>query len=154
MEHVLRLMTEVRYVRSVTTRLQRDKGDDFFYELISWEDFLYRDLKNQMIQTAFYAGNMYGNDRHGVEIVLSTHTGITALTENGVKNFRGAGYRVVAVRIVPEGHTPRDEKRLAEDKNREQSLVPDFTVINSFAPGGLEKAVTELVSLITNLLGS
>ncbi len=145
-----RLSGRLAIVRSITTRPPRESQDGLFYELIPRKEFERRIANGRVLQSIEYAGNLYGNDREEVQRVLSEKIGIAALVEQSISNFREAGYRVIVVRIIPHGHTPRERGgRAAADAARlKLNLSTDHTIVNSFEPGGLDKATAELAASI------
>lgn len=141
-------------VRSLATRPRRGPEDDVFYAFVTRDEFERRIAAHELVQWAEYAGNYYGNDRKALDEHLEKCAGFLALVENGVKNFVAAGYDLVVIRVKPEGRLPaQDERRQAEDLARSTTPIPvNFEIVNSFTPGGLQKAVAELAPLLIPLL--
>ncbi|MFA4954549.1 MAG: hypothetical protein WC641_04510 [Patescibacteria group bacterium] len=141
-------------IKSLTTRCRRGPEDDVFYAFVTRDEFERHIAAHELVQWAEYAENYYGNDRKALDEHLEKCAGFLALVENGVKNFIAAGYELVIIRVKPEGDLPvQDKRRSAEDVARSTTSIPvDFEIVNSFAPGGLQKAVAELATLLIPLL--
>lgn len=151
LEMVARFPDRLAILKSLTTRPKRSDEDDLFYDFVSVEEMLGRQRDGRLIQISDYAGNHYGNDREYTETTLAARYGINALVEDGVANFRKAGFRVIVVRVVPMHQTTSaDPKRQAADLIRAKQLgEADFEIINSFGPGGKEIAVDALTQYIS-----
>jgi len=150
LEIVKRFPTTVGIVKSLTTRPRRGAEDDAFYDFVSPEEMTQRQSEGRLVQTAEYAGNYYANDRETLDALLKEKFGIAALVEDGVNNFRHAGYHVAVIKVMPFHHKPtEDEKRARADEERALTHVPaDFVLNNSFEPGGKEKAIEHLATYI------
>ncbi len=134
-------------VKSLTTRPRRGSEDDLFYDFVSVEEMRRRERDGRLIQISSYAGNLYGNDRNSVNALLEKKFGIMAIVQEGIRNFRAAGYKIITLNIVPIKNTQVfwvDETRKSEDKKRSRdSLVYDAEIRNAFVPGGKEAAMRE-----------
>ncbi len=145
-----------RVVKSVTTRIRRESEDDLFYDFVTPEAFAKLEASGRLFQSVIYGGNRYGCDREQTDALVSHFIGLTVLVQEGVQQFRAAGYEVLAIHIIPEGHTPRPEaQRIKDDVRREQTDIDyQATIVNSFAPGGLEKATDELAAIIKKMIST
>jgi hypothetical protein len=104
-----------------------------------------------LLQKAEYGGNLYATDRVEVAKQLQTQFGIFAIIEKAIADFERAGFHVITIRIVPEhAVTGRDdEKRKADDAARAASQIRiDHEIVNSFEPGGKERAIEALADFI------
>lgn len=139
--------------RSLTTRPRRGDEDDLFYSFTTPEDIKSREANGQLTHFAEYAGNLYATDRNELDELLAHKIGIAALVEDGVRALRKAGYRVIVVKIQPEHYeSSSDAKRRQADQIRAQTgLEADYTITNSFDPGGLERSLGELETILNGL---
>ncbi|MDP3985650.1 MAG: hypothetical protein Q8P82_02695 [bacterium] len=139
-------------LRSFTTRAWREPQDDVFYECISHAEFERRRDAGLLLPFTKYAGNVYGNVRAEVEEARRSHIPLLALIEEAAHNFRSEGYPLISIGVIPRGEkfAPRpDPLRTIEDAARAQdTLVLHGTVVNSFDPGGLDRAVADLLRII------
>lgn len=137
--------------KSLTSRLKRGGEDDVFYDFVSREEMERRRNAGRLVQISDYAGNLYGNDRDELNALLAEKNGIAALVEDGVNNLRRGGYHVTVIKVLPFHNAAiTDEMRKKADAERAKSHLPaDLVLNNSFAPGGLEKAVAQLAEFIS-----
>jgi guanylate kinase len=156
-EEMLRVFPgRLAVIKSVTTRPKRSADDDLHYRFVSAAEFAAMKDGGTLIQGVEYAGNRYGNDRSDLDAVLSDRHGICSLVEDGVRNFRDAGYRVFAIKVEPKGEAYRNrsgERALADAERGAGSFVYDAYIVNSFAPGGREAAVSALKATVRSLIG-
>lgn len=140
-------------VVTLTTRPHRERADDLFYVIGTHDDVRAREVEGTLFQVSEYAGNLYANDREVVNELLNEKIGVMAIVEQGVKNFRAAGYVVHVIKVVPQdAPLPADKARQEADKmHTDDTLVADFTLINSFHPGGKEKAIEELLTFVESI---
>jgi guanylate kinase len=150
MELVRNLPDRLGIIKSLATRERRGPEDDAFYRFISREDLESKRANGTLLQVSEYAGNFYANDKPDVDHLLETKHGLMAIVEDGVKNFRDAGYNVTVIRIIPKGNPQStDESRAKADAERAALHLPaDFELVNDFAPGGKEIALRELLTFI------
>ncbi len=152
-----RLGNKIRIIPSITTRPRRGPEDDLYYHFTTPMRFAQLRQEGDLLQEAKYGGSYYGTRRSEVEYILRQSFGINALVQESVLDFRKAGFTVkvvfVAVSDQPEHLQHRgDAKRAQDDRARAQALLrPDHLIMNSFAPGGFERAVNELVQYIETL---
>lgn len=159
MKEVARLIPErVGIIKSFTTRAQRDAEDAIFYDFFTKEALEQKRVNGELVEYVEHAGNHYGYDRHAVESVLARTHGMCAVVENAVGDLVRAGYAVAPVKIIPlhaeelrGAFYAKHEERISADKEREKVRL-DFAgeIINSFEPGGREKAVRDLAAFIEN----
>lgn len=151
LEVARRIPNRLAIIKSLTTRIKRSSEDDVFYDFVSREEMERRRDAGRLIQVSEYAGNLYGNDRDELNALLAEKNGITALVEDGVNNFRRAGYHVTVIKVLPFHNAAiTDEMRKKADAERAKSHLPaDLVLNNSFAPGGLEKAADQLAEFIS-----
>ncbi|MDO8571264.1 MAG: hypothetical protein Q7R79_01125 [bacterium] len=138
-------------IRTYTTREWRHWSDDYIYDFTS--DFNFKELitNGEMIQEVLFGKSRYGNTFAQVQRILSQKHGVIALTEEGVHNFKGKGYSVKAVKIVPVGIPPREgnAQRKADDEAR--ALIPvDYSLVieNHFGDEGKARAQQQLIDFI------
>ncbi|HVM90774.1 MAG TPA: ATP-binding cassette domain-containing protein [Verrucomicrobiae bacterium] len=151
---VARFPERVGILKSLTTRARRGPEDDVNYDFVSVEEMRAREKAGRLVQVSAYAGNLYAHDRDHCNGLLEEKIGICALVEQGVRNLRNAGYEVIVVGIVPENWPgERDAARAQADKQRAASgLEPDYTITNSFEPGGLTRAEDALAERISRIV--
>ena len=139
--------------RSLTTRPRRGDEDDLFYTFTTPEDVRDRQARGLLTHFAEYAGNLYATDRNELDELLSHKIGIAALVEDGVRALRKAGYRVIVVKIQPEHYESSSdaERRQADQIRAQTGLEADHTITNSFDPGGLERSLGELETILNGL---
>lgn len=156
-EMLRRFPDRLAVIKSVTTRPKRSAEDDMNYRFITvGESRLLREA-GRLIQGVEYAGNFYGNDRQDAEDVFAAgRHGITALVEEGVRNFRRAGYRITAIALRPVGNfDPRTEERRRLDAERARSVfLPDIEIENRFEPGGLERAADAAAAYVGSYIAA
>ena len=111
-------------IKSVTTRPPRldksgnvEEADRTFYEFVDSSVFNWLAASGALVQHTKYAGNGYGVKHDVLDGSLDPRFGVMAVTEDGVKQYRDAGYEVIDIRIVPS-HFPV----LAEQKRAEADL--------------------------------
>lgn len=141
-------------IKTLTTRPSRGtEEDNVFYDFTTLKTIQDLEAQDRLIQISEYAGNFYANDRDIVNALLEQKIGVMAIVEMGVRNFRAAGYHVVIVRIVPQDApvTSDDARRRADEERIKDAIEPDITIVNSFLPGGKEKAVEELLKFTSHL---
>lgn len=143
----------IRIIRSTTTRdrrlneteeiyrkFYRHASVDFFKESINLERFIEWDE---------YAGNFYGTTHEALDHVLSQSHGMLAVTEKTIPHLQSLGLHILSIQIIglntPESNDPLRQRA---DEQRRGTVTPDYTISNDFAPGGLEKACTELVRIL------
>lgn len=157
-EVVRRIPEHVGIIKSFTTREKRNAEDDIFYDFFTKEALEQKRLNGELVEYVEHAGNYYGYDRHAVESVLARTHGICAVVEHAVHDLVRAGYAVAPIKIIPlhaeklrDAFYAKHEERITADKEREKVRL-DFAgeIVNSFEPGGKEKAVNDLVAFITN----
>lgn len=153
MEKVLeRLPDDIFRIKYLTSRPKRDATDDLSYYFLTPEEFKRMEDNGELATHTEYSGHHYGTS-HANLAMLEKKFGIQAYTQQSIENIRKAGYDVVAVKVVPDILTYReDETRKEADLERDKIDVGHQMVLeNSFEPGGLEKAVEELVGFIRSL---
>lgn len=156
-KEMLARVPELRVLRSITTRAPREPDDAIFYRFTS--RFIFRLLRffGLIIQAVKYGENFYGNTWWDFKGVLLFHTGIAAVTQEGVLTLRAQGHRVIAINVVrPPGeftleNTPRGHD---DARRREIPIAYNATIVNSFEPGGLTKATNELETFIRSTLAA
>jgi len=152
MELLKRMPEKVFPIVTTTTRAWRGPEDDVFCKFVTPEHIQNLKESGKLAQYLEYAGNTYGCEWADIDWAVNNGFGIQAYVEPAIFDLRKAGYEVIPIKIVLDQEFFRDEKRLVEDKER--AKIPlDFalTVENSFAEGGLEKAVNQLVDFINTL---
>lgn len=160
MKEMMRLIPErVGVIKSFTTRKHRGtEEDDLFYDFLSPEEFREKKMNNAFAECIEHAGNYYGYERATIDAVLAQKHGICAVVEYALPDLVCAGYSVVPIKITPlHAERVRDafyEKHQERKKaDEERAKIPvDFAaeITNSFAPGGKERAVKELITFIEN----
>jgi guanylate kinase len=145
-------------LKSVTTRAWREPQDDRFYKFISVEEYLDLEQRGELVTSVTLAGNHYGTPRTELQRLIAKHHVIWAMLETSALAIRASQRPTKIVKIIPE---QRDlslvsaniiTARLAEDEARAKiNLEPDFTLINSFAPGGRERALQDFIAYLNGL---
>ncbi|MFZ6015127.1 MAG: hypothetical protein ACOYUZ_02100 [Patescibacteria group bacterium] len=151
---MLKKFPKLAIMKSFTTRSRRSPEDDLFYEFISEDQLHQMDKANRLTHISEYAGNYYTNDKVYLNNLLKNKIGLAALVESGVQFLRNAGYEVRVVKIIPKQYQQTgDISRLVADRERASiNLEADLEIVNSFEPGGKEKALRELESFLKNFL--
>lgn len=137
---------------ALTTRSRRGPEDDQFYRFVD-EAYIAKEKARGVLTHHFtYGGNSYATSREDLDRILAQGIGIQAFIEPAIEAMRAAGFQVLPVHIVSDQPVFRDEVREKDDLDRAKIPI-DFqlTIVNSFAPGGLEKAVSELSEFIEQL---
>ena len=154
-EMLRRFPDRLGVIRSVTTRAKRSAEDDLNYRFLTRDEFAALRVAGRLIQGVEYAGQFYGNDRTDADEVFSSgRQGLIALVEDGIVNFRNAGYRVAMIRIMPVGDYDgrSEERRLADAERARKGPLPDIEIENDFARGGLDRAVNAAADFIQGYL--
>lgn len=147
---VERMLGKVDRIKSFTTRTKRNESDLLYYEFVTREEVERRKEMGVVVQLIEYAGNYYGTDRREIERVLKNRIGMLAVVEYGIKTFTDAGFTVKVVRIEPVGYTAREGRKEADAERAKIEIKIDKTIVNDFAPGGIEKATDELIDFLQN----
>lgn len=157
-EAVRRIPDRVGIIKSFTTRAKRanEKDDDIFYDFLSLEGFEQKKKENAFAEYIEHAGNYYGYERATIDAVLGEKHGICAVVEYALPDLMRAGYSVAPIKITPlHSETTRDafyekhrERRQADEERAKIPVNFATEIINSFMPGGKEKAINDLVALI------
>ncbi len=154
---MLKRFPELTPIRSLVTRPPRETEEDQLFHFVRREDIERCGRESRLLQKAEYGGNLYATDRIEVANQLQTHFGIFAVVEKAIADFENAGFHVITIKIIPE-HAElgrQDEKRRADDAARATRAIRiDHTIMNSFEPGGKEKATEALTKLIASYLPS
>lgn len=152
-EMVSRWPERLGVVKSLVTRARRGPEDDRYYDFVTREEMEKRIQQDRLIQHVEFAGNIYANDREDVNALLTEVFGIMAIVEPSVQKFRDAGYEMILIKVHPIHGQQEREGRADADRERAQiSLDFTFEVINSFEPGGKEKAIEELAEFLKKYL--
>jgi len=142
---------QLAVVRSVTTRKRRDPEDDLHYRFVSVSDMLSLKESGKLLQYLKYAGNHYGVVKIDIDRLLATKHGILALVEDGVSQYRDAGYDPVVIRVKTIGQPlfPDKKRQLADVARARIDINEDATINNSFKDvDGLKRAVGELINVL------
>lgn len=158
MKEVVRLIPgRVGIIKSFTTRQKRNnEEDDIFYDFLTREELEKKRERGELAECIEHAGNYYGYERATIDAMLAKKHGICAVVEYALIDLVHAGYAVAPIKVTPlhseavsdAFYTRHQERRQADE---ERAKIPvDFAaeIINSFAPGGKEKAVDELIAFI------
>jgi guanylate kinase len=150
LELLARMPDDLGIIRSVTSRAQRNADDAKWYRFLTRDEILGMRDRGELIQYLDYAGNLYGMARKDADDVLQTKCGIQAFVEDAVKQFTDAGYRMIVIRVVPQGAwSPNAKDRVQADAERAKTRIPiDLEITNSFDDGGKEKAIEQLENFI------
>lgn len=153
LEMIRRYPDKCAALKSKVTRPRRNEQDGIFYDFINFEDFAELERQGRLFQTVTFGGHRYGCDREQTNAVVSQKIGLIVLVQQSIVDFQKAGYVLHLVQIIPDGHRPRnEEKRIQDDLEREKIVLPySLTIVNSFSPGGFEKAANVLAKDIENL---
>lgn len=145
-------------LKSVTTRVWREPQDARFYDFITVEQFLDLEQRNELLTSVTLAGHHYGTPRVELERLITTHHVLWAMLETSALAMRASKYPTRIVKIIPEQRNLSlvnagiITARSAEDEARAKiELAPDFTLINSFIPGGREHALQEFIAYLNGL---
>ncbi|HYE22150.1 MAG TPA: hypothetical protein VD998_01010 [Verrucomicrobiae bacterium] len=149
----LNKVPNLKVIKSTTTRAPRGPEDDPYYEFLSREKFEKREKNNDFVNVEHYAGNKYGTYKAHLNEILTKHHGIMAIVETAIKKFKDADYKIKVIKIIPLNQQMfRGKKREAADLQRSQVTIEvDKEIMNSFEPGGLEKAALEMIRYIESL---
>lgn len=152
-EMLRRFPEDVFRIRYLTSRPRRDADDDLSYKFLTPQQFLEMEKNGELATFSQYIGHYYGTERAALDAILDKGFGIQAFTQESIENIRESGYEVLAVKILPDDVSFReDEVRKEEDIERDKKDVGyALTIHNSFAPGGLAKASDALAAFILSL---
>jgi guanylate kinase len=153
-EMLRRFPDHLGIAKSITTRPQRDPEDALFYDFVAKEDIDHLEQEGRLTHRVEFAGTHYATDRKHLDELLSQKMGVCAFVQDGVRFLRNAGYEIKVIEVVPvDQPNNRDEVRHQADAKRFQEKMPaDITIMNSFHPGGKEKAIGELAKYIERLI--
>lgn len=158
-EVVRAIPDRVGIIKSFTTRAHRGtEDDDLFYDFLSLEEFEAKKKNNAFAECIEHAGNYYGYEHATIDAVLKEKHGICAVVEYALADLMHAGYSVTPIKITPHhSEVIRDafyekhrERRHADEERAKIPVAFATEIINSFEPGGKEKAVRELTAYIEN----
>lgn len=140
-------------IKSKVTRPRRDEQDGLFYDFLTDGEFDQLDAQGRLFQQVRFGGYRYGCDRAQTDAVVSQKMGLIVLVQKSVLDYQAAGYKLYVINIDPKGHQPRHEmQRLRDDEERNKIAINyDLTIVNSFEPGGFERAVNMLATVINRL---
>lgn len=152
-EMLRRFPDEMFRIKYLTSRPRRDADDDLSYKFLTPGQFLEMEKNCELASMSQYIGHYYGTERAALDAILDKGFGIQAYTQESIENIRKSGYEVLAVKVLPDDVSFRDDEvRRQEDMERDKKDVGyALTIHNSFAPGGLERATEELASFIKSL---
>ena len=144
---VANALPTVDKVKSLTTRMRRGPKDDETYDFVSFLEFFLLWLCGRIVQYDHFNWNLYGNTRRQFTEIKPNHVGILAMTEAGAEALKRMSFTVRTVKIIPIG-APIRKGREGADRVRVERVRTDTTIENSFAEGGLENAIGELVRYV------
>lgn len=156
MKAVLERFTgELGHYRSVTTRPPRPGETNKDYEFISQPEFDLRVSQGELIEWVSVFNRSYGRAKAPLE-ELRRRPMIGDMTEDGIDTFEGyaretGAFVLRVVRVQGQNMAPlaRRDERAAADAERARRLTRvDLELLNDHAPGGLERAVSELEQYI------
>lgn len=138
---------------SWTSRAYKEPADALCYQLVT-RAIIEHFTPNEVIDRIDHGGNLYTTLRREADDILTEANAILTLTEEGVSQFRTAGYEVVGIRIIPQGgQRSADPVRAAADiAQSRRSIGIQHSILNSFAPGGRMKATQDIVAFITGCI--
>lgn len=140
------------FLISTSSREKRNADDDFTYRLVSREEYQELLNNNAFATHTEYANNYYGFAKQDIESALSRGHALCAVQEGVVLELQKLGYPIKVIRILPTQTIDRGNQRLLADAQRSKITIPvDVEVINSFDPGGLQKATLKLVAFVKSL---
>ncbi|OGD31694.1 hypothetical protein A3C91_03075 [Candidatus Azambacteria bacterium RIFCSPHIGHO2_02_FULL_52_12] len=158
---VLELAPHLKIAKSATTRAPREPDDALAYDFISVERFELKRQRGDFIEAVRHGNNFYGYDRGTVNVAMHHKHGICIATEHGILELKKAGYLVRPVKVTSfgeEAKAMRDAfyqehpERVKDDYERSRMRIDyDLEILNSFEPGGKEKAIKLLVDYIANV---
>ncbi len=154
MELEKRSSFRIRIVRSTTTRKRRENETEYvyrkFYRHASKDFFQKSIVAGHFIEYDEYAENFYGTSHNALEHTLSISHAMLAVTEKTIPHLQSLGLNVVSIKIIGINALISDDPlRKKADAERRDTVTPDYVIFNDFAPGGLEKACTELIRILT-----
>lgn len=159
MKETVRLIPDrIGIIKSFTTRAKRtnEKDDDVFYDFLTLEDFEKKRKNNEFAECIEHAGNYYGYERATIDAALAQKHGICAVVEYALADLANAGYDVAPIKVTPvHSEVVRDafyakhsERESADTERAKLPVQFAAEIINSFEPGGKEKAVHDLIAFI------
>ncbi len=145
-------------LKSVTTRAWREPQDDRFYYFISEDEFAAMEAHGELLTSVTLSGKRYGTPRAELERLIVDHHVIWAMLELSALAMRASAYPTKIVLVVPADRSASSVNetlvaaRAAEDAERAKiDLQPDYTLVNSFAPGGRAQALAEFITYLNGL---
>lgn len=152
MELLKRLSEKVAPIVVLTNRPKRGPEDEIFCRFVDANYIQNQRDQGLLVQYLEYGGSVYGCAKADIDKALAHGIGLQAYVESGIADLRKHGYRVFPIKVITDQETYRSEERAKEDDKRDTHPVQyALTLQNSFTPGGLEKAVQELISFVTSL---
>ena len=151
-------------IKATVTRPRREneKDDDLFNYFITVKDFAKKMNDGLFIEAAGYAGNYYGYEHRIIRNTLEHKHGICACTEDGILTLINAEYSLIPIKIAPVGaeyvrigdnfYEKFPERKVADQMRAKIPIDYKIEVVNSFGPGGLEKAVKDLTHFINGFI--
>jgi guanylate kinase len=158
MVELLSFLPHLQIIKSTSTRPRRDETDDLFYKFVETEFVEAPQNQVNFLNQEIYNGNHYVYERSILDGILSSHCGMLAILESAVPKLQAHGYSLTLIKVIPDRDWALDRSVVREvaDRQRETTskLVFDFTIENSFKPGGLEKSVEALSKFIKDIISS
>jgi energy-coupling factor transporter ATP-binding protein EcfA2 len=148
------LPDQTRIVRTLLSRPPREAWESQVFTFTNREHILGLQTSGQLVQCTPFGRNLYALEKNAAEIATEDTVGLICLLAESVLEIRSHGYVVKAVQIVSDRDSldRGDPARKQEELRRQQVLLDyDLVINNSFAPGGLETSVVELIDFIQNL---
>lgn len=154
-----RIPDRVGIIKSFTTRAHRNtEEDDLFYDFLTLDEFEAKKKNGAFAECIEHAGNYYGYEHATIDAVLKEKHGICAVVEYALADLAHAGYSVTPIKITPlhaasVQNAFYEKHRERKSADAERAKIPvNFAakIINSFKPGGKEKAVNNLITFIKN----
>lgn len=154
-----RIPDRIGIIKSFTTRTHRNtEDDDLFYDFLTLDEFEGKKKNGAFAECIEHAGNFYGYEYATVDAVLAQKHGICAVVEYALPDLVRARYSVTPIKVTPlhsekvrDAFYEKHRERQQADEERAKTPV-DFAgeIVNSFEPGGKEKAVNDLIAFIEN----
>lgn len=152
-EMLKRFPDRVGIMKSITTRAPRNEGEKLYYDFVTKEYIDELEQQGRLTHRVEFAGTHYATDRQHLDELLSKQMGACPLVQEGIRFLRNAGYEVKVIEIIPvDQPNNRDEVRHKADAERfKEKMSADIQILNSFHPGGKQRAIEQLFDYIASL---
>ena len=153
MIELLNHFPHLEVIKSTTTRPKRDDTDEIFYKFVNFD---YATNNDGFLTHEIFADNHYIWEAEELNKVLQSRCGMFAIIEPTIPKLRALGYDLKLIKIVPERDFEIEREKMRKEADSARSannnLEFNLVVMNSFAPGGIEKSIEQVAKFISDTI--